>query len=102
MALIITATETAKLPIKGTNIELESIYARINWNAPIQGKSIQYGLVPFINKLFYKNNNPVMINFVGASGFIALQENDEQSLQFVHEKIKEQLESLGFTVIIQL
>lgn len=102
MALIITATETVKLPIKGTNIELESIYARINWNAPIQGKSIQYGLVPFINKLFYKNNNPVMVTFEGGAGYILLEEGDSQSLQFVHDKIKQKLETLGFIVTIDL
>ena len=102
MALIITATETAKLPIKGTSVELPSVYARVNWNAPIHGKSVQYGLIPFVDKLFYKADNPVMVIFEGATGYIELTEGDSQSLQFVHDKIKEKLEAIGFEVTIEL
>lgn len=102
MALIITATENAKLPLKGTEIELASIYARINWNAPMSGKSIQYSLIPFISKAFYQNDNPVMVTFEGGAGYIQLVDGDSQSLQFVHDKIKEKLEAIGYIVTIEL
>lgn len=102
MALIITATENAKLPLRGTDIELASIYARVNWNAPMSGKSIQYSLIPFISKEFFKNDNPVMVTFEGGTGYIQLMDGDSQSLQFVHDKIKEQLEAKGFVVTIDL
>ena len=56
MALIISATETAKLTVKGLDIELDSVYARINWQAPANGKNVQYSLIPFLDKEKFKSN----------------------------------------------
>jgi hypothetical protein len=102
MALIINATESKKLPITGTSFELQSIYTRINWNAQINGISVQYTLVPFETKSFYLNNEPCPIAFEGGSGFVQLAENQTQDLVTIHELVKAELEAKGFEVTIDL
>lgn len=102
MALIISATENAKLSVKGLNIELPSIYARINWQSPIDGKSVNYALVPFINKDEFVNENPCPVTFEGGSGGFALQDGQVQDLATIHELVKAELETKGFQVTIDL
>ena len=102
MALIINATETAKLSVKGLNIDLPLVYARIKWQSPIDGKSIQYSLVPFLDKENYKNDNPCPVTFAGGAGGFLLQEGQIQDLQTIHELVKTELETKGFVVTIDL
>lgn len=102
MALIITATENAKLTVKGLNIDLPSVYARIKWQSPIDGKSLQYGLVPFLDKNNFKNNNSCPITFDGGAGGFVLEAGQEQSLEVIHNLVKAELEAKGFEVSIEL
>lgn len=102
MALIITATENAKLTVKGLNIDLPSVYARIKWQSPIDGKSVQYGLVPFLDKENFKNDNPCPVAFQGGTGGFALEAGQEQSLEVIHNLVKAELEDKGFEVTVQL
>lgn len=102
MALIINATQSKKLPIFGTSFELSSIYTRINWNAQINGISVQYSLIPFESKSFYINNEPCPITFDGGSGFVQLAEGEIQDPITIHNAVKAELEALGFEVTIDL
>jgi hypothetical protein len=102
MALILTATEEKKFIIEGTNFEFESIYVRINWNAPMHGLSAQYSLIPFQNKSFYKLNKPCPITFDGGSGFVIIENGSSQDLLTIHQLVKVELESKGFNVTIDL
>jgi hypothetical protein len=102
MALIITATETAKLTVEGLNIELPSVYTRINWQAPASGKNVQYSLIPFLDKENFKVDNAAPVTFAGGAGGFALAEGQEQSLQVIHELVKAELETKGFSVTIEL
>ena len=102
MALIISATQNNKLKLNGTLIELNSIYVRINWSCPITGKNINYSLIPFIDKSMYDLGTAAPIYFEGGSGIAVLDINEIQDLTTIHNKVKENLESLGFEVSIEL
>jgi hypothetical protein len=102
MALIITATENAKLTVKGLNIELPSVYARIKWQSPIDGKTVQYGLIPFLDKENFKNDNPCPVTFQGGVGGFVLEAGQEQSLEVIHNLVKAELEDKGFEVTVEM
>lgn len=102
MALIITATEKAKLTVKGLDIELPSVYARINWQAPANGKNLQYYLTPFLDKDKFKIDSAAPVTFAGGSGGFILEAGQEQSLQVIHDLVKVELEEKGFNVKIEL
>lgn len=100
MALIISSTETKKIKYRGTNIDVHSVYARINYSCPINGKSIQYTLVPFTSKDYYTSNDPCYLKWDVEASFIQLETGEQQDIQLVHQKVKSNLESLGYLVEI--
>jgi hypothetical protein len=102
MALIITATETAKLTVKGLNMDLPSVYARIKWQSPLDGKSMQYGLTPYVDKANFQNSNSCPVEFEGGAGGFILEAGQQQSLETIHELVKAKLELVGFEVTIDL
>lgn len=96
MALIISSTETQKIKYRGTNIEVPSVYTRINYTCPMNGKSIQYSFTPFTSKEYYDLGEPCYLTWSVQSSTAILELGEEQNLQVVHEKAKEFVESLGY------
>ena len=103
MALEITAAGDAKLIISGTNTELTDVYARIEFACPKDGASMQGALYCYIDKAKYEADSGSLLRIenlainYGVSIDIA---SETQSLQTGHEKIKADLEAVGYTVSI--
>ena len=109
--ITITPTATEKIYVKGTSIELPSVVARLEFYAPKDGKKIQVAPYYYENQAAYDNGNPI-ISIEGVEGFVlsakyydlALGTDPEtyeaQTIQVAHDKIKADLEALGYTVVI--
>lgn len=107
----ITASGDAKIYYKGTNVEIASVAARLEFYAPKDGKQIQVAPYYYEDATAYNNGNPTL-SIEGIEGFVlAAKYYDlaigttpetylDQSIQVAHDKIKEDLESLGYTVTI--
>lgn len=99
MALIIKSTEIKDIMIKNTNICILDIYARIQFTAHPNGKSIEACLTYFENKDKYLENIHYPVDLPSNYDFdIEL----EQSTINVHNQLKAILEEEGFEVEIQL
>lgn len=109
--ITVTANGAAKIYFKGTTVEISSVVARLEFFAPKEGKTIEVILNYYENESAYNSGMPrIVIN--GVEGFVsnsksynlALGTNpetyDAQTIEVAHEKIKEDLESLGYTVVI--
>ena len=103
MALEISKSDTAKLTIQGTSIELDSIYARIELAAAANGKDMQMGMY------YYED----AASFEAGSGVVRITEmkplynaaadiegGETQTILLASEKVKEDLEAQGYTVAI--
>lgn len=103
MALTITKTDEASLTIKGTSIELPSVYARIELAASPNGINMQMGMYYYEDKAAFQAAQGVLkVNelkdlFNGAAD---LEESESQSVQLASEKVKAELEAKGYTVSI--
>ena len=109
--ITITANGAAKIYFKGTTVEIASVVARLEFYAPKDGKQIQVAPYYYENESAYTNGNPVL-SIDGIEGFVisakyyelALGTTPEtyleQSIQVAHDKIKKDLEGLGYTVVI--
>jgi len=103
MALTITKTDEAPLTIKGTSIELPSVYARIELAASPNGVDMQMGMYYYEDKAAFQAAQGVLkVNelqdlFNGAAD---LEQSESQSVQLASEKVKAQLEAKGYTVAI--
>ena len=107
MGLLITATETAKIKIKGTEIELPSVYARLEFAGHADGKTLEIAFKTYSNKEEFKSENatPIPTSIVnGAGGNIRFQlaENEVQSLEVAMAKLSEVLTGQGFEVAINI
>ena len=104
MALEITATATSKLTIKGTTIELNSIYSRLEFALPKNGESMQAALYNYESKALYETEDSSFLKTEELQDnyeiTVDVAAGEEQSLQLGHQKVKEQLESEGYTVVI--
>ena len=103
MALEITAQGEAKLKISGTNTELVSVYARIEFGLPKNGESMQAALSLYSEKAEFTANPKSLLKIddliTGYNVDIDIA-TEMQSLQTGHEKIKSILEEVGYGVAI--
>lgn len=103
MALEITAQGEANLKISGTNTELSSVYARIEFACPKDGSSMQGALSIYSAKAEFTNNpaSLLKVDDLITSYRVDIDIATEmQSLQTGHEKIKAVLEEAGYSVAI--
>lgn len=103
MALEITSEGDAKLVISGTTTELTTIYARIEFGLPKNGESMSGALYIYSAKSEYDTNPNSLLridNLITGYNFAIDIATETQSLQTGHEKIKEQLEVIGYSVVV--
>lgn len=103
MALEITENGASKLVISGTATELNTIYARINFSFQRNGSDC-YGKMYFYGtKTQFESNSNNLLGIDGlVSGYSFNIDTaiEQQSLITGHEKIKADLENIGYTVAI--
>ena len=109
--MITVTPNTEKIYFKGTTIELASVVARLEFTAPKDGKTIEVAPYYYADQAAY-NNGDDLLSIEGVEGFVvaakkydlALGTDPEtyaaQTIQTAHDKIKEDLEALGYTVTI--
>ena len=103
MALIITPTTEKKIHVQGTQIELESVYNRLEFGCRPNGTSIEVAFYTYADHASYIAGNSVPTNLPtgNLNGDIDPQ-TQSQGLTAAHELAKAYYESLGYNVIIQL
>lgn len=96
MALIVTNAK-----VKNTEIEISSVYSRIQFNANMDGKKVSVQLFSGLNKEAVLNGEQVLTD-IPQMLHIELSETQNQDILTIHEVSKAKLEELGFEVTIDL
>jgi hypothetical protein len=103
MGLIISSTEEKQINIKdlsGQVVPTESVYSRIESAARIDGKTVEcaFGYTT-ISKEAFKLGAPFIATDIpsNCSGEVLVQDHAS-----IHELVKTHLESLGYSVVIDL
>jgi len=104
----VTSTETAKIYVAGTKIELPSVVLRVGGTIEFTGKQLPTVVEVFENDEVFKTapNNKMKIDGFETFKSFDLSNGDEpetfkpQSLEVAHEEFKAYLEGLGFTAVI--
>jgi hypothetical protein len=81
MGLIISSTETKKIFVKGTPIELETIYGRVEFSSRLNGKTIEIGMASFYDKPGYVANNFLNTDLPEQTITVEIQANEEQNVE---------------------
>jgi len=84
MALKITATTEKKILIKGTEVELQEIYARLEMVARADGKTMELYLSYYANKDQFKNNEPLAVDIPFKRITVKDMKDEVQSIDSAH------------------
>ena len=103
MGLLVKSTETTKIIITGTSIELPEVYGRIEFAGRADGKTLEVALSTYASKEAYKSGASVISTSVPMGNFSAqILESEIQSVETAHLYTKSLLENQGFEAIIDL
>ena len=103
MALILTSTQQRKITILGTDLEISSVYLRIEFNSRINGVSMDINAIPYASKQMYLNGIPVSVDIVSPK----ISKNIDTTTQVqgndaAHTLLKSFYEENGYTVTIDM
>ena len=103
MALIITPTTAKKIHVQGTQIELESVYNRLELGCRPNGTTVEVAFYTYADHAAYLAGNslPTDLPSTNLIGDIDLA-TQVQGLAAAHDLAKAHYESLGFNVSIDL
>lgn len=104
MGLLIKSTEAKKIKIKGSEVELQSVYARAEFAGHADGKTLEVAYKTYISEQEYKSESRTPIatditNSVGGSKHFQLGADEVQSLPVALSKLQNVLIELGYEVI---
>jgi len=101
MGLIVRPTNEKKIEIPGLDIELESLYVRIEFAGRTDGNTIEIAPIQYRDKDKFKQNKPCISN-VPMHGFkVVINEEESQSIDTALKYAKEAYKQLGYEVEIE-
>ena len=102
MGLIIISTETKKILITGTQIELPNLYGRVEFAARADGKTLEIALSTFASLEAFENNASVITTNVPMGNLtVKIEPTQSQDLTTSLLYMKALLEQDGYAVIIE-
>ena len=101
MGLLVNATEEKKILIKGTEIEIPSVYVRLEYMCPKNGKQLFIGTHTYNSKDAYKSGASEIATNLEISSLVAeLQEGEEQCLAIAETYSKAKYEELEYITTV--
>jgi hypothetical protein len=103
MALIITPTEEKKIHVQGTEIELQSVYNRIEFGCRPNGLTIELAFYTYADRVSYEAGLYLPTDLpIGNLTQDIDPLTQTQSVEAAHELAKTWYEEQGYTVTIDL
>ncbi len=102
MAILIKATESKKITISGTGIELPEIYGRIRFLGDFSGTTIQGEVATFANIATFTEGKMLYTDVPVGSYQSELEAGETQSLETAHKYAKIAYEQMGYEVVIDV
>ena len=103
MGLIIKAKEENKITITGTEIEVPSVYARIEFAGRADGKTLEIAVATYASKSAFESKASALSTNVQQGSFtVELKKGELQSIETSLEYGKQAYEQLGYEVEINL
>ena len=92
-----------KIKITGTEIEMPSVYGRIEFAGRADGKTLEIAVATYASKAAFDSGASILSTNVQQGNFnVELKEGEMQSIDTAHEYAKQAFEQLGYTVIIDM
>ena len=103
MALIITPTQEKKIHVQGTDIELQSVYNRIEFGCRPNGTTIELAFYTYADKISYEANSYLPTDLPTGNLTKDIDPlTQTQSVESAHQLAKEYYEGEGYSCVIDL
>lgn len=102
MALIIKATEDLKINISGTELELTEVYARLEFVAKADGRTLEIHTSMYTSKTTFEEGKLVFTDVPNRTINVTIELTEQQSLEIAHNYAKLAFEELGYEVVVDL
>jgi hypothetical protein len=103
MGLLINGTQENKITITGTDIEVPSVYGRIEFAGRADGKTLEIAIATYASKDAFKSGASVFSTSVQQGNLtVELQQGEEQSIDTAMLYSKIAYEQMGYLVSIVL
>lgn len=98
MGLLVKSTETAKIIITGTTIELPEVYCRVEFAGRANGTTLEIMSSNYASQLAFKESaNAITTNVPNGNIIVELKDGETQTAETALYYIKSALESIGYT-----
>lgn len=102
MSLTVKSTESKKIIISGTEVELPQVYIRIRFLGDYDGKTIEAETSTFANSQCFKEGKVIHTDVPIGNFKAVLAEDEIQSIEIIHDYAKKTYEEMGYEVEISL
>lgn len=103
MGLLINSTEEKKITITGTEIEVPSVYGRIEFAGRADGKTLEIAIITYASKEAFENGASALSTNVPQGNItVEIQPTEMQSIETAHTYGKLAYEQYGYEVVIDL
>ena len=100
MGLLVKSTETAKIIITGTTIELPEVYCRIEFSARANGVTLEIASSNYQSVESYKaGDSSITTNVPDSNIVVELQPGETQTIDVALSYMQVALETAGYEVI---
>jgi hypothetical protein len=101
MGLIVNATSSKKILIKGSEIELPNVYVRVEFGARGNGTTLEISASTYLNKKSFNNDGMTLLTDVPQLNIcVELQKEEKQDIASAELYAKTSFEELGYMVEI--
>ena len=99
MGLLVKSTETAKIIITGTTIEMPEVYCRIEFAGRANGTTLDVASSNYASKIAFKEGaNAISTNVPNGNLTVELQEGETQTIETALSYVQVALEQAGYKV----
>jgi len=100
MAILIKSNEEKSITISGTNLQLESVYARLEFAARADGKTLEILVVTYASETTFESNQPIFTDVQQGSFTVEILPTELQDINSANKYTSLAFEQLGYTTEI--
>lgn len=102
MAILIKSNAEKSITILGTELTLDSIYARLEFAARANGKTLEIAVATYASRTTFESNQPIFTDVQQGSFTVEILPTEMQDLNAANKYASLAYEQMGYTTKILL
>jgi reverse gyrase len=100
MAILVKSNAEKSIIILGTELKLDSVYARFEFAARADGKTLEIAVTTYASRLTYESNQPIFTDVQQGNFTVEILPTEMQEISVVNKYASLAYEQMGYTTEI--